>query len=59
MNKKIAIIGGGIFGVSTYILLKQKGIDCFLFEKKGVYLEEPRQIILIEFILVIIILETT
>ena len=34
MNKKIAIIGGGIFGVSAYILLKQKGIDCFLFEKK-------------------------
>ncbi len=34
MNKKIAIIGGGIFGVSIYILLKQKGIDCCLFEKK-------------------------
>ena len=34
MNKKIAIIGGGIFGVSIYILLKQKGIDCCLFERK-------------------------
>ena len=39
MNKKIGIIGGGIFGVSIYILLKQKGIDCFLFEKKKSLLE--------------------
>ena len=35
MNKKIAIIGGGIFGTTIYILLKKKGIDCSLFEKKN------------------------
>ena len=34
MNKKIAIIGGGLFGVTTYIILKKKGFDCTLFEKK-------------------------
>ncbi len=33
MNKKIAIIGGGLFGISTYIILKQEGYDCTLFEK--------------------------
>ena len=35
MNKKIAIIGGGIFGTTIYILLKKKGIECSLFEKKN------------------------
>ncbi len=34
MNKKIAIVGGGLFGVTSYIILKQKGYDCYLFEKK-------------------------
>lgn len=34
MNKKIAIIGGGLFGVTSYIKLKNKGYDCVLFEKK-------------------------
>ena len=38
MNKKIAIIGGGIFGMTIYILLKKKGIDCSLFEKKNTLL---------------------
>ena len=34
MNKKIAIIGGGLFGLTTYIMLKKRGIECNLFEKK-------------------------
>ena len=34
MNKKIAIIGGGLFGVTTYISLKKNGYYCTLFEKK-------------------------
>ena len=34
MNKKIAIIGGGLFGTTTYIMLKKRGIDCCLFESK-------------------------
>ncbi len=34
MNKKIAIIGGGVFGLTTYIMLKKRGIECNLFEKK-------------------------
>ena len=33
MNKKIAIIGGGLFGTTLYILLKKKGYNCVLFEK--------------------------
>ena len=33
MKKKIAIIGAGLFGLTTYIVLKQKGYDCSLFEK--------------------------
>ena len=33
MNKKIAIIGGGLFGITTYIVLKQNKFDCTLFEK--------------------------
>ena len=33
MNKKIAIIGGGIFGSVIYIMLKKNGFDCTLFEK--------------------------
>jgi len=34
MNKKIAIIGGGLFGLTIYITLKKRGINCHLFEKK-------------------------
>ena len=34
MNQKIAIIGGGLFGVTSYIILKKNGYDCTLFEKK-------------------------
>ena len=34
MKKKICIIGGGIFGVSIYIRLKQSGYDCHLVESK-------------------------
>ena len=33
MKKKIGIIGAGLFGITTYLLLKQKGYDCTLFEK--------------------------
>jgi len=39
MNKKISIIGGGLFGVTIYILLKKKGINCCLFEKKKTLLK--------------------
>tara|TARA_B100001029_G_C15048381_1_gene448834 strand:- start:118 stop:1206 length:1089 start_codon:yes stop_codon:yes gene_type:complete len=34
MNQKIAIIGGGLFGITVYIVLKKNGYDCTLFEKK-------------------------
>lgn len=33
MNKKIAIVGGGLFGITSYIVLKREGYDCVLFEK--------------------------
>ena len=39
MNKKIAIIGSGLFGLTTYIILKQNNYDCTLFEKKNKILE--------------------
>ena len=39
MTKKIAIIGAGLFGVTTYLLLKQKGFDCTLFERKNKILD--------------------
>ena len=32
---KIAIIGGGIFGITTFFLLKSSGYDCVLIEKKN------------------------
>ena len=35
MNKKIAIIGGGLFGSTIYITLKRKGFDCTLFERNN------------------------
>lgn len=35
MNQKIAIIGGGLFGITIYLVLKKKGFDCTLFEKKN------------------------
>ena len=34
MKKQICIIGGGIFGASIYIKLKQSGYDCRLIESK-------------------------
>ena len=34
MKKRICIIGGGIFGASIYIKLKQSGYDCHLVESK-------------------------
>ena len=34
MKQKIAVIGGGLFGITAYIKLKRKGFDCSLFEKK-------------------------
>ena len=34
MKKSITIIGGGIFGVSIYIKLKEAGHDCMLLEEK-------------------------
>lgn len=33
MNKKIAIVGGGLFGITSYIVLKKEGFNCVLFEK--------------------------
>lgn len=35
MQKKICIIGAGIFGIAVYITLKRKGYDCCLIEKKN------------------------
>ena len=35
MKQKIAIIGGGLFGITIYIVLKKAGYDCSLFEKKN------------------------
>ena len=34
MKKTISIIGGGIFGTSIYLKLKEAGYDCMLFEEK-------------------------
>lgn len=39
MIKKIAIIGAGLFGVTTYLLLKQSRYECTLFERKNKILE--------------------
>ena len=33
MKNKIAIIGGGLFGITIYLILKKNGIDCTLFDK--------------------------
>jgi len=30
---KIAIIGGGLFGITSFLLLRSSGHDCFLLEK--------------------------
>lgn len=35
MNKKIAIIGGGLFGVTAYFFLKKNNYQCSLFEEKS------------------------
>ena len=34
MQKKICIIGAGIFGLAIYLTLKRKGYNCYLIEKK-------------------------
>ena len=34
MEPKIAIIGGGLFGITIYLKLQKKGYQCSLFEKK-------------------------
>lgn len=34
MNKRIAIIGGGLFGISTYLFLRKNNYQCSLFEEK-------------------------
>ena len=39
MSNKIAIIGAGLFGITTYLLLKKEGYDCTLFEKKSKILD--------------------
>jgi hypothetical protein len=35
MNKKIAIIGGGLFGITAYFFLKKNNYQCSLFEEKS------------------------
>ena len=39
MSKKIAIIGAGLFGITIYLLLKKRGLECTLFEKNNDILE--------------------
>ncbi len=39
MSKRIAIVGAGLFGITIYLMLKEKGYDCTLFEKKKNILE--------------------
>ena len=31
---RISIFGGGIFGVTIFLLLRKKGFDCYLYEKE-------------------------
>jgi len=38
MNKKIAIIGGGLFGITAYFFLKEKNYQCSIFEQKSTLL---------------------
>ncbi|RPG96856.1 MAG: NAD(P)/FAD-dependent oxidoreductase [Candidatus Pelagibacter sp. TMED239] len=35
MKQKIGIVGGGLFGITVYLVLKKKGYDCTLFEKNS------------------------
>ena len=35
---RVSIIGGGIFGVTIFLFLRQKKIDCYLYEKKNLLL---------------------
>jgi hypothetical protein len=35
MNKRIAIIGGGLFGITAYFFLRKKNYQCSLFEEKS------------------------
>ena len=30
---RISIFGGGIFGLTIFLLLRKKGFDCYLYEK--------------------------
>jgi len=39
MKLKIGIIGGGLFGITIYLKLKEKGYSCTLFEKKKIILD--------------------
>ena len=41
MKNKIAIIGAGLFGITTYIILKKNNFDCTLFEKNKNFLLRP------------------
>lgn len=34
MNKRIAIIGGGLFGITAYLFLRKNNYQCSLFEEK-------------------------
>ena len=31
---RISIFGGGIFGITTFLILRKKGLDCYLYEKE-------------------------
>ena len=31
---RISILGGGIFGVTTFLILRKKGLNCYLYEKE-------------------------
>lgn len=35
---RVSIIGGGIFGVTIFLFLRRKKIDCYLYEKKNLLL---------------------
>jgi hypothetical protein len=32
---RISIFGGGIFGITTFLILRKKGLDCYLYEKEN------------------------
>ena len=45
MKQKIAIIGGGLFGMTTYIKLKKKVLIVVFLKKKEIYFLALQQII--------------